>query len=73
MEQKKEELLIQRKNVFLEYNKLVEKINLIDYELDIIKEKEQNNCDHEWILEKTSGPYPDKIKICSKCSITKAY
>jgi hypothetical protein len=42
-------------------------LNKVEKELDILNTKITNECKHEFIYERESGPYGERFKVCKKC------
>jgi hypothetical protein len=44
-------------------------LNIVEKEIDILNDKITNECDHEFIYERESGPYGERFKVCKKCRL----
>lgn len=44
-------------------------LNIVEKEINILDTKITNECVHDFIYERESGPYGERFKVCKKCRL----
>lgn len=64
----------EQSNLYIERNKIDQKINDVNRKIKIIKNKMYMACNHKWVLDSDyASPYNDKEYYCSICGLHKDY